>query len=114
MLSTEVQPGGVLVIDPTPPRPLMLGDTIDITIGPGGGGAMVVGASVNRELSCYANCDQSTTQPWLNVNDFTCFLNHFAAGDMYANCDNSSVAPVLNVNDFNCFLNRFAAGCDAP
>jgi hypothetical protein len=29
----------------------------------------------------------------------------------YANCDASTIAPVLNVNDFVCFLNRFAAGC---
>ncbi len=29
----------------------------------------------------------------------------------YANCDNSVTPPVLNVNDFICFLNKFAAGC---
>ena len=29
----------------------------------------------------------------------------------YANCDNSTAAPVLNVLDFACFLNKFAAGC---
>jgi hypothetical protein len=29
----------------------------------------------------------------------------------YANCDNSSIVPVLNVQDFSCFLNAFAAGC---
>ena len=29
----------------------------------------------------------------------------------YANCDGSTTAPVLNVLDFSCFLNRFAAGC---
>ena len=29
---------------------------------------------------CYPNCDQSTAAPVLNVNDFTCFLNAFAAG----------------------------------
>jgi len=61
--------------------------------------------------ACYANCDCSATAPILNVNDFTCFLNKFAAGDSYANCDNSTAAPILNVNDFTCFLNRFAAGC---
>jgi hypothetical protein len=60
---------------------------------------------------CYANCDQSTVAPILNVGDFTCFLQRFAAGDSYANCDNSTVAPVLNVGDFTCFLQRFAAGC---
>ena len=30
--------------------------------------------------ACYANCDQSTTPPVLNVLDFSCFLNRFAAG----------------------------------
>jgi hypothetical protein len=60
---------------------------------------------------CYANCDASTSPPVLNVNDFTCFLNRFAAGDSNANCDASTNPPVLNVNDFTCFLNLFAAGC---
>ncbi len=60
---------------------------------------------------CYANCDNSTTSPVLNVLDFSCFLNRFAAGDTYANCDNSTTPPVLNVLDFSCFLNQFAAGC---
>ena len=60
---------------------------------------------------CYPNCDNSTTAPVLNINDFICFLNRFAAADTYANCDNSTTPPVLNVLDFGCFLNRFAAGC---
>ncbi len=60
---------------------------------------------------CYANCDNSTSVPVLNVNDFGCFLNKFAAADPYANCDSSTTPPVLNVLDFVCFLNRFAAGC---
>ena len=57
---------------------------------------------------CYADCDENRL---LNVNDFTCFLNRFAARDPYANCDGSGMEPVFNVNDFRCFLNRFAAGC---
>jgi 6-phosphogluconolactonase (cycloisomerase 2 family) len=61
--------------------------------------------------ACYANCDQSTTAPTLNVADFTCFLQRFAAGDSYANCDQSTTSPVLNVADFTCFLQRFASGC---
>jgi hypothetical protein len=60
---------------------------------------------------CYPNCDASTTPPTLNVLDFVCFLNRFAAADTYANCDASTTPPVLNVLDFTCFLNRFAAGC---
>jgi hypothetical protein len=60
---------------------------------------------------CYGNCDNSTTPPVLNVADFTCFLQRYAAGDSYANCDNSTTPPVLNVADFTCFLQRYAAGC---
>ncbi|MEX2219194.1 MAG: hypothetical protein WD749_10605 [Phycisphaerales bacterium] len=60
---------------------------------------------------CYANCDASTTTPLLNVADFGCFLQKFAAGDAYANCDGSTTPPPLNVADFSCFLTRFAAGC---
>ncbi|MBL9030416.1 MAG: hypothetical protein JNM80_01740 [Phycisphaerae bacterium] len=62
-------------------------------------------------LQCFANCDQSTTAPVLNVNDFVCFNNKFAAGDLSANCDRSVIPPILNVSDFVCFLNAFAAGC---
>ena len=32
----------------------------------------------------------------------------------YANCDNSTTPPVLNVSDFICFQGQFAAGCSAP
>ena len=60
---------------------------------------------------CYPNCDGGTVIPFLNVNDFICYLNRFAAGDTWANCDDSTSPPVLNVNDFICFLNKFAAGC---
>jgi hypothetical protein len=60
---------------------------------------------------CYPNCDNSTNTPILNINDFLCFLNRFAAGDSYANCDHSTTPPVLNINDFLCFLNSFASGC---
>jgi hypothetical protein len=70
--------------------------------------------------ACYANCDHSTTPPILNVEDFACFINAFAAGialapgeqiPHYANCDGSTTEPVLNVEDFICFINAFAAGC---
>jgi outer membrane protein assembly factor BamB len=77
------------------------------TIGPGGLYAL---GSPPPPL-CYANCDASTTAPILNVQDFSCFLNAFAAGEPYANCDNSTTPPALNVQDFSCFLNAFAAGC---
>jgi hypothetical protein len=67
--------------------------------------------AVTVQQDCYANCDRSVTEPILNVGDFTCFLQHYAAGDCYANCDGSTASPVLNVGDFTCFLQRFAAGC---
>ncbi|MBL9031237.1 MAG: PQQ-dependent sugar dehydrogenase [Phycisphaerae bacterium] len=63
---------------------------------------------------CGINLDSSTINPFLNVNDFTSFLNLFAASDCAANCDKSTVAPVLNINDFTCFLNSFAVGCSNP
>jgi hypothetical protein len=61
--------------------------------------------------TCLANCDGSSVAPILNVNDFVCFQQQFAAADPRANCDASTVPPVLNVNDFVCFQQRFAAGC---
>jgi hypothetical protein len=61
--------------------------------------------------SCYANCDSSTIPPCLNVNDFVCYLNLFAAAESAANCDGSSIPPILNVNDFVCFINAYAAQC---
>jgi hypothetical protein len=61
--------------------------------------------------ACYANCDSSASAPVLNVQDFTCFLQRYAAGNGYANCDGSTSAPALNVSDFTCFLQRYAAGC---
>jgi hypothetical protein len=60
---------------------------------------------------CYANCDESTAAPVLNVQDFTCFLQRYAAGESYANCDGSTQAPTLNVQDFTCFLQTYAVGC---
>ncbi len=61
--------------------------------------------------TCPVNCDSSTVAPVLNIADFTCFLNAFAAGTPWANCDASTSPPVLNILDFICFLNRFSVGC---
>jgi hypothetical protein len=79
-------------------------------IGPTNGqfGASFGMAAVLTGTPCYANCDGSTQLPVLNVNDFVCFQNRFAAADPYADCDHNSS---LNVNDFVCFQNQFAAGC---
>jgi hypothetical protein len=70
--------------------------------------------AIGNGSACYPNCDNSTTPPVLNVNDFICFQSAFAAGNSYANCDHSTTPPVLNVNDFICFQSAFAAGCSAP
>lgn len=61
--------------------------------------------------ACYANCDNSTTPPILNILDFICFQNKYAMNDPYANCDLSTSIPVLNALDFICFQNAFSAGC---
>jgi hypothetical protein len=69
---------------------------------------------------CYANCDDSATQPILNIEDFTCFIASFTAAralpaaaqaEHYANCDDSTTEPILNVDDFLCFIGQLAAGC---
>jgi serine protease AprX len=82
--------------------------------------ALVVTGAIAAQNNCYPNCDGSTTQPILNVDDFACFINAFALAqsltlaqqlEHYTNCDGSSIAPVLNVDDFACFLNQFALGC---
>jgi hypothetical protein len=65
----------------------------------------------SMNIGCYANCDGSTAEPVLNVNDFVCFQAKYAAGDPGANCDDSTVQPILNVSDFICFQTKFAAGC---
>jgi hypothetical protein len=96
----------------------------------GGAGAVIaaynVGSGGNTDIAanrvnadgtqgtppCYANCDGSTASPILNVQDFTCFLQRFAAAAPYANCDGSTSSPILNVQDFTCFLQNYAAGCN--
>ena len=60
---------------------------------------------------CYANCDYSTNNPILNINDFQCFVNLYAAQDPRANCDGSTNPPILNIVDFQCFVNAYAVGC---
>jgi cytochrome c len=71
----------------------------------------ILWAAGRESVEPYANCDGSTAAPILNVADFTCFLQRYAAGDAWANCDGSTAQPALNVADFSCFLQRFASGC---
>ncbi|MEX2217213.1 MAG: hypothetical protein WD749_00510 [Phycisphaerales bacterium] len=111
--------GGLVAQDPATAVPgVQLNITYRQAIHPSGPGIFLQG-SVARcfvEYStgpapCYANCDESTQAPVLNVADFGCFLTRYAAGEAYANCDESTQAPVLNVADFGCFLTKYAAGC---
>jgi hypothetical protein len=97
----------------------------EVTLGffkPGTPSTMAAAAWAPGALAatCYANCDSSTTQPVLNIDDFSCFMNSYADAlelphaqqvTAYANCDGSTVAPVLNIDDFACFINEFALGC---
>ena len=47
---------------------------------------------------------------WINLDDAT----HFVGVSCYANCDQSTSTPILNVNDFVCFNNAYSAGCASP
>ena len=66
---------------------------------------------VDPAFPCFANCDGSSGAPMLDIYDFLCFMQRFAAGDPSANCDGSTALPVLNVADFTCFLQKYTAGC---
>jgi hypothetical protein len=70
--------------------------------------------AIRGTSGCYANCDNTTNPPCLNVNDFVCFNNAYSVGSPYANCDASTLVPILNVNDFICFNNAYSAGCSNP
>jgi hypothetical protein len=97
------------------------GDTRGNLGGPKSGNRDAFAAHFPGESAgCYANCDGSKIEPILNVEDFTCFIIEFAAGqslppsqqvEHYANCDGSTIPPILNINDFTCFINIFAQGC---
>jgi serine protease AprX len=98
-----------IVVDAVPSTPVQ-----DATF------ALVVTGVTEPQSTCYANCDGSTVEPVLNIEDFSCFINEFALAqglpppqqaEHYANCDGSTVAPVLNIDDFACFINQFALGC---
>jgi hypothetical protein len=62
---------------------------------------------------CYADCDTSTGFEVLDIFDFLCFQNSFAAGAPYAcDCDTPGGGPnQCDIFDFLCFQDRFARGC---
>ncbi|MEX2219072.1 MAG: matrixin family metalloprotease [Phycisphaerales bacterium] len=91
--------------------PVKMGDAGNYSISATNGCGNTISTSVALTVSCAPNCDESTTPPILNVADFSCFLNRFAANDPWANCDGSSGFPTHNILDMICFINKFAAGC---
>jgi hypothetical protein len=61
---------------------------------------------------CYPDCDTSTGVGNLDIFDFLCFQNRFAASAPYAcDCDTSTGVGVCDIFDFLCFQNAFDAGC---
>jgi sugar lactone lactonase YvrE len=91
--------------------------TVDITsgaatlIGPTGF-SDIRGIAFSGEAPCYPDCDTSTGRGVLDIFDFLCFQNRYAAGSPYAcDCDTSTGAGVCDIFDFLCFQNEFAAGC---
>jgi glucose/arabinose dehydrogenase len=99
--TTELAPGGGLTLN----QIVSFGedDNGEIYICDQGGGELY--KIVPR---CKANCDGSTGVPVLTANDFSCFLNQFAATNCYADCDGIGG---LTPNDFTCYLNLYVAGC---
>lgn len=67
---------------------------------------------VPDNCECYADCDRSTGTGVLDIFDFLCFQNRFAASEPYAcDCDTSTGPNVCDIFDFLCFQNAFAGGC---
>ncbi|MCA9278061.1 MAG: hypothetical protein H6815_04645 [Phycisphaeraceae bacterium] len=72
----------------------------------GGTGWTCAGIAIREAgTTCYADCDGSGQ---LNIFDYICFGNEYAAGTSYADCDGSGQ---LNIFDYICFGNEYAAGC---
>ncbi|MCA9278029.1 MAG: hypothetical protein H6815_04485 [Phycisphaeraceae bacterium] len=81
------------------------GAFVDVFIATGSGGLQTPRGFVFRDSGCYADCDSSGG---LNIFDYICFGNAYAAGTSYADCDGSGS---LNIFDYICFGNAYAAGC---
>ncbi len=68
--------------------------------------------SIELAEPCYADCDPITGPGVLDIFDFLCFGNKFAANDPYAcDCDTSTGPGVCDIFDFLCFGNAFNKGC---
>jgi Family of unknown function (DUF1028) len=64
------------------------------------------------EVTCYADCDQSTGVGTLDIFDFLCYQSAFVNQEKYAcDCDSGGGGNVCDIFDFLCFQNAFAQGC---
>jgi hypothetical protein len=78
----------------------------------GGAYALSGGFWSGAAYACWADCDTSTGMGVLDIFDFLCFQNRFAAGDPYAcDCDTGTGQGVCDIFDFLCYQNIFANGC---
>jgi hypothetical protein len=64
-----------------------------------------------RAAVCYANCDASTVAPILSASDFIAFSTATRRGIRTPTAMCRRLRRVLNVGDFTCFINKYAAGC---
>ena len=82
-------------------------------LGVGGSGTSSYSVVAKVVPQCWADCDQTSGQMVLDIFDFLCFGNFFAAGDPYAcDCDTTTGPGVCDIFDFLCFGNAFGLGCD--
>lgn len=69
------------------------------------GGASIMNFATQVCPPCPADCDSSGA---LDIFDYLCYINAFAAADLTADCDGSGE---LDLFDFACFANSFDQGC---
>jgi hypothetical protein len=61
------------------------------------------------EVTCYADCEQTTGVGVLDIFDFLCFQDEFVTGQAGACLCNGD--PLCDIFDFLCFQDAFVAGC---
>ena len=104
-ITTDLDGNPRFLDDPTMPN-------VGIPGGTGGNAIADMGCYESQTPGCYADCDTTTGQGVLDIFDFLCFGNRFAANDPYAcDCDTSTGLGVCDIFDFLCFGNAFSAGC---
>jgi len=104
LVSETTEPGDFLGIwVALTPTDAIAGANLSDQLGDQSGSATVF--SLNCADACAADCDGNGE---LNVLDFICFQNEWAAQTDAGDCDDSGAYDVL---DFICFQQRFAEGC---